>query len=372
MADKYLLECPSCGAETDAPGSAYGQSVECHACGDDVPVTDATIIRKQEADPDRRGLRIEQPGDSGRPGVSSAVEQAFGGDDDDEDVAHPTFANPEPPRHSPMREHDPIAAGPEKCVRCGRPFRGDWDEFETAEGTICYVCSNLAVEGIPERVRKDQEAAQPAVARTPASDRLIEKEAPPRPPEQTFLGYDTSSPEFRRWLIGAAIATIAIAWLIMITGWGAPETPRGPSASAPSAEDIPVELGIAWSIVFRLARYAVLGLTIYLVLWWRNGLPHETVVRNVMDIGLVVIICAVVGLVFAFFGSLVDYGGDVGWIPAAIVYALGWMVQGAIVIKMFDWRFLDLLWAAVFFAIANFLVYSVLKFVFGAIARLAT
>ena len=57
---------------------------------------------------------------------------------------------PEPPTEpTESITPTPLAESPRKepaCARCGRSFRGEWDEIDTDSGVFCHVCANLAFE----------------------------------------------------------------------------------------------------------------------------------------------------------------------------------------------------------------------------------
>jgi hypothetical protein len=99
--------------------------------------------------------------------------------------------------------HD--APSGEKCSQCGREIRGSWDRFEVEKGVICYVCSNQAVQGVPERLKvqktERRELSERDLVTGPIQELPIEDEPWYKDPE---------SPEFKRVVWFLALFTLLL------------------------------------------------------------------------------------------------------------------------------------------------------------------
>jgi hypothetical protein len=93
----------------------------------------------------------------------------------------------------------------ERCIECGREIRGAWDRFETTKGVLCYVCSNQAVKGIPERPKVEKTERRELTERD-----LVTGPVQELPIEDEPWYKDPESPEFKRVVWFLALFTLLL------------------------------------------------------------------------------------------------------------------------------------------------------------------
>lgn len=202
---------------------------------------------------------------------------------------------PPPTRSAPLPATRPGIA----CVRCNRPFKGDWDRVEGEEGVICYNCSNLASEGTPERLKEQEATATPFPVRP--EKRAIQTEKP----GPTLLGIDTQSRYFQGALWLAAIATIGLSIYLVKSGAGAPP-PSSSDASTAASEVVVPEVVVPEGFEFIFLIWPVVEaylagfVALYLVLRITGQLPHGKVGRDVLFLGLLIAGATAVQTMFWF------------------------------------------------------------------------
>lgn len=237
---------------------AIGGSVPCHACGRMVKVAPETVRPAHSPD-------------------TSATQQA------------PSA------QHRPASPPPQQPSGPERCARCGRPFRGDWDRFRTSIGIICNICRNLVQPADP---------GNPASGYVAAVDTIkLEPEAPP--PDQFEIPEDEEHPWYERYrpsdermrqvalFSGLAIIVITI-FLVLTEGFeGPPPEPVQDKAVAETAAVGKVAPIVAFIVGLGSRVFsAVCGL--YLFLLFGKRLPNDTFIKNV--IALTPVALALAGL----------------------------------------------------------------------------
>ena len=218
----------------------------------------------------------------------------------------------------------------EKCPQCGREIRGDWDRFKTADGIICYICSNQATHGMPQRMQTEKGQRD-----LTGEDYLIEKKPPPEPePAPWYL--DTQSEGFRRTLWGLAIGTLLFGVYIYLFDESQPPPGQVQTMGEVVADIAQMPLwarGVlqAWSILTVFLSGLIAA---YLVLKQFEYLPHDAFLRDMLYIGSIVF-----ALTFMHF-LLVAMGGFVGQLPMfgaimSILLPLARVLIAALALNMF-------------------------------------
>lgn len=218
----------------------------------------------------------------------------------------------EPPDpHFEWRAVDSPAAaagdGTSSCVRCGRPFRGDWDKYFSPVGRICHICANLAKDNAaaeagaapPEPVVNAREELAAAAALRPAPPPLSDPELPFSERYAGELRIAAS--------VGAALVIGAALYYALFDTSPPAGPPPDPDTYAERAENLskplPLALAIALGWVFGLAKSAV---PLYIVLALANKLPHDHFIPNAVYIGVLGSILGLFGMVPMCIGSLTE------------------------------------------------------------------
>lgn len=358
MTKGFRLQC-GCGAIKESEDYTRGLLVTCDACGASIEVTEKNFAgeslpaAKAPADCTARPV-------TPRVKAAAAAHAAFADDEDEEAQAErPASSRPAQPIRKPA---GPEAAAPAGCLRCGNDFRGDWDQVETSQGLVCYVCSTQATVGPPERI------ARPATVAESFPPPVEEAEDAP----EKFLGFDTASPGFRAALIGAALMTVVTAYFVAVTGWGASEPGMSPVDAVLDPDiDVPGWLMLVYKTAYFSMGYLILGLTIYLTFWRRDALPGAGLLEDVLLIGAPVAGAAGIGLITAFVAASLGEGSLMADIYQRVVYALGSVAQIAMLLLIFDWEPFDLIWGVLFYVVSGTLVGGVFALALGLLTNLA-
>ena len=227
------------------------------------------------------------------------------------------------------------AANPNLCLKCEKPFRGDWDKVSTPEGIVCHHCSIRAVEGVP--VRPSAAPPQPIEIPKPVVEIEVKKRLIP------FPEIDTESPLFKRIILIAGLSVVLMT--AMLLKFGDYDISR--AARIEVADETAIELP-TYARAVVLVWYALMGLLtpffgIYFMLLNSNRLPHEAFARNSVHIGTVVIVQLVLSLVtYSLFSAAMGIlAARVSW--SILIGAPGSLIQILILMRMLDLGFLDLL-----------------------------
>lgn len=326
------------------PASESGAVVRCVYCGCGVRLTEENTgpLTRDETDVD---LVVDDKEDL------SEVDLFL---DDEEDLAvHDSqaeaagIARPESPGRdvfSPETASAPETV--ERCARCGRPFRGEWDRFQGNEGAVCNICANLAAEQDPAVPRPSIPTPQPHKAfRNPGWSAL---EAEPS---------KELSPEDKRrrnaQMIGlAAIALITITvYVLWPAGEGAPGRGVEPEAAEAAARELSRGVDYLLRGIRLVLGIATKALALYLALMAVNKLPNETFLKN-----LAAVLVVAVPLYL------------IGFIPLAG----GFIIMLIIVHVVFDPGLGGLVYFVVFNVLASMLTGAVGKLIYGALGLALT
>lgn len=143
MPDILRVTC-SCGCDNRVPADRRGQFEACVACGNRILVpADAPILTADS------GLTS-----SAAPIAPTYTKTHTSSPFEDDAAEAPDFS-------ARFRAHTAAlydASIGERCSRCGRELRGEWDRLESASGVLCYICANQGAEGVPERLKPLMEA----------------------------------------------------------------------------------------------------------------------------------------------------------------------------------------------------------------------
>ena len=400
MPQQYAVLC-ACGYTTLVYGSAVGTSVECGNCGaelevdelsatSDGPVGDPAplqddVVQDQPESP----LKDEAEHPVSSPPARSPFEE------EDEEAEEGPSSGPFTLEPSPEAGDESFAKRMEaerpkegnrhvildtessldrktgeKCGDCGREIRGDWDRFETPEGVICYVCSNQATHGMPQRTQSKKGARELA-----GDDYLLEAKTAPPAPEAAPWYFDPQSDTFKRVLLALAFSTIGIALFVSFFGVGTPSEEQL-SAARETRETAPEIVLPLWAnvVIWAWRGFAAdLGIfiTLFLVLDRANYLPRDSFKDNLIYIGMVVLSIAalqvVTGLSYVFLMPIFVVGGFL----YVFVWAFSVLAQVIIVNRALDMRIRDWAWAMiVYFPLTQILLQSIGLFMYAGIYKL--
>ena len=429
MPEPYAVLC-TCGYTTLVPGSAFGTSVECANCGAELEVDESSAAPDRSADDP---APVEGEYDRGLPESPLIVHSPFEAapkegpaspceDETERSEIRPHEADrtsPSPPARSPFEEEDeeteegpssgPFTLEPapesgdesfakrieaerpkegnrhviietessldkrtgEKCAECGREIRGDWDRFETAEDVICYVCSNQATHGLPERLK-----TAPDRRELSEQDLIIHQEQPVQKPEPPWY-LNPHSETFRRVLLALALGTVLLAVFVSLFDTGTPseEVLRAAREARETAPEIVLPL---WAnlVIWSWRAFGVyLGflLTLYFMLDRADRLPRDTFKTNILFIcGVLSIVAGIqilTSVAYLFLMPVFVVGGFL----YVLVWVLSVFVQIMVVNGSLDMRLRDWAWAIIFyFPLSQIILQSIGLFIYAGIYKLVT
>ncbi len=272
MSDLVLF-CGQCGNRMRVPEYAMGTKGRCSKCHSVLDVTSENT-QPFASSPVRQAAPVAVAPQSLNPAVEGFI------------------SNDSPPR---------VAGG--ACARCGKPFRGEWDRYETDIGVICHICSRLSSpEGytvVQGEVITSQPLPPQAFHHLPPLNES-EDDSPKIP------AFAKGHPELFR----AALWTAAI--LVMLLGvyvalFSEPENMAeyshgGEMANAPE-QDLPASVYIIVLGICFAMRLLPVFLSLYLVLHMAKMLPSDDMAMNLASVLVSTIIINVL-LMIPIFGFL--------------------------------------------------------------------
>ncbi len=277
---------------------------------------------------------------------------------------------------APMRPEERTAspqpaANSNQCARCGRAFRGHWDQHDSAEGRICNICAKqYCVPGLEE--------AKPAPA---LPDNAWMNPAPLPPEEYARLAalapsrwdrFKDQMADFRgsKWfspvLLGVGVAAMmAFVLLLPVEEYAA----RFFSAAPPEKGEFPKALAVVILVLQQILSLAKYITILYLGLAWANKLPNDTFGKNLLAIGLVAVLLYALAyvplLVPLFLGT--DYLGA----GAASLSTFTLMIFRCwLVFSLYDLEFFDLFRFMLISIFLSPLFMAIQQLVYGILAGL--
>ena len=229
----------ACGHRLRVPETAFGMTLPCPACGAGLYVSLSTLARPS------------------------------GG-------AAPESPSPRPP--SPA-EAPPVLE--ERCARCNRSFRGDWDRCPTDDGVVCHICAKQAPPGTRSDAAPEPVPTKPA---GPAVRRMMMPEYTQVTPYIIDEPKRTRKRDPRKIKRDAIILGVAFLVTMAIIAFLPVEELASRGEWKPSGEVSRV-WGVVVFAIRLLAMFAGAYIAYYIVLDKANKLPNETFVGNLLAIG---------------------------------------------------------------------------------------
>ncbi|MDX9974049.1 MAG: hypothetical protein RBU21_13780 [FCB group bacterium] len=349
MAD-YLVRC-TCGAETPVSEWAIGAPLRCKTCNRPLEITDKNA-RLAPDDQPRRPRESDMPiSPEGR--MHTRREQT-------KPSPSPRSVAPAPPpvAKTPfvpsMPEAPPPPPAATNCARCGRVFRGDWDRYRRAEGTLCHVCANLATAKPEEEPEPEPVTPSPPYGGIEYKG-VLDHPVLPREDDDTPADLAARQARIRQWVLVAAVVTLVLIAIVIATD-DTPIPEPDMSQTGEPVPDLPPWATVAVVLTMFVFRSLGLGLALYLILHWKDRLPSDFLPANIVTLGIWAL-----GLELLQLGmSVVPLGGFL-WIGVCM-YIL-W--------DQFDLGFTDFLMLAVFLVLLQPLVMVLRAFALAAIGAVA-
>lgn len=238
------------------------------------------------------------------------------------------------------------------CARCGRAFRGEWDQYQSANGIVCHICANRA-EG-PGDVQDEIGEVKPVMATYSRTG--LDMPEPKLAPNPEFVEARRREELFKRAVLFAALAMIILA--IVVTMFSdlesapVPEPDDTAVATTELADDAPPELPgwVPWavrSVQFVVSFFGKV-LVLFLMLSWAKKLPNDTFGANLIAISVVGFGLAVLDVLIMLLAGLPIIG---------IVWGLlGPILMLYIIYSLYDLTFAELL----LFFVASIVVWGIL------------
>ena len=248
----------------------------------------------------------------------------------------------------------PAQASPQQkepvCARCGRIFRGEWDQVETDTGLYCHVCANLAFE---TAVKKE--------ANFSVQDTVVTRSLKPMSWNVFDQKQIRDEREYRedghkKWEM-IALSVLAVITLSAIYFW--PEHTEESTPKTITTEFSPIMNVFLYILIF-IIDCATVGTTIYLTLHqtsrlepggWRTNLPSV--------------------LLGAFLVSLVWLGAAVIPIPLA-PQIIALLITVVILDNFYGFWGMDFVYYMVIGVFVKMLFWGIRALLFGAINALAS
>lgn len=189
-----------------------------------------------------------------------------------------TLKNSHPVAPAPDALKPVIAAAvTENCTRCGRKFRGPWDQHVREDGTLCDICA-----------RQVGHAPQRSVTANVTTDDLRHVHEAIMP-DMLLREPDAVRRYYLRVGAMTLAAAVVVAALLGYLLFYAPD-------SVDAYKQGQVE-GLVLLLTERFLSRLIIGFfSLYLVLWYFNTLPNDTTVSNVLAVGTVSVLLAVIGM----------------------------------------------------------------------------
>jgi len=243
----------------------------------------------------------------------------------------------------------------DRCARCGRPFRGDWDKHESPLGTLCNVCANLARSDSPGTPLTEGEV-RPVVSPEFEAEPEPEPKAEPEPKREKVPRMFADHPrEFRIGVAVAAGLVVLAAMYYSFTDSGVPVQPpsEGQTAgqAAPPAHVLPAVIVIGVGLIVQIFKVA---LPIYLVLFYANRLPYDRHWQNAVTMAPIFLVLALL--------TYVPYIG--GLLSLILIVMLLW--------ERYDLEFYYLVLWAILALLSALLLWALKMIILGALAQVFT
>ncbi len=265
-----------CGGRMRAPESALGMQGVCVRCGNTIVVGEQNsfpLLDTPHPLPPLANIRA-------RPQAAPAHQDARYAPDSGV---------------SPSAHADP-ATKSYACARCGRTFRGAWDRNRSAEGEICHICAR----------RLDAAPPVPEPAQTPPpplrdfANPQTRHVVPPQAVQRGFAGrmLEPLRPAWEDWRIGgAALVGVAVVLILLADRFPVAEYIAEFFAAPVDLDSAVIAPWVHWlAFTLVLLRPVVQHfIMLYMLLAWCDALPNDTFVKNLIALGAVAVVLALIG-----------------------------------------------------------------------------
>lgn len=246
-----------------------------------------------------------------------------------------TLKNSHPVAPSPdvlkPRAENPHA---EQCGRCGRKFRGEWDQNPSGDGVLCDICVRQVgqaptANNVPTRNSETVAPLTQAESLTAAdwaeTYHAISPNMQLREPDENRRYY------FKVACMTLAASVFAAATITYLVQFSPDSVDAYRDAQMPGL--------IASLIETFFSTFIIKFFSLYVVLWYFERLPNDDTLANVLAVGSVCVLLAVVGLVsvngflglagFVVYLGLMKYLYDFGWVELVAVGVASSVLQFA-------------------------------------------
>jgi hypothetical protein len=229
------------------------------------------------------------------------------------------------------------------CARCSRAFRGEWDQYESAQGMVCHICANRA-EG-PGEVQDEIGEVKPVMAAY--SREGLDMPDPEGPVNPEFVQARNREEVLQKAVLFAALAMIALAIFVTLFADLDVEPILDPNEVATStqgsSENEPAKLSgwVPWAI-YSIQFFVNFGgkvLVLFLMLSWANKLPNDTFGANLIALGVVGFGLAVLDVIIMLIAMLLAVVPIMGFVWGL----LGLFLTLYIIYSLYNLTFAELL-----------------------------
>lgn len=287
-----------CGQRNNLDSYGYGEPRQCIACGSELPRPPVAVSEfgapKEESfepifsDPPERHTGASAP--------TTGFETPTGDEEAPPPAEVPARTWEGGVRETISDQQDTYG----RCVRCNRPFRGDWDKNPKWDGAVCHICATRADPAYkPPDLQSKRELYRPAppkkIAPAKPADDSEAREANAKKKREVIL------------LISVAAITLVMVNVFPVETWMAMFF----AADLSQAEG----LGTGWQWVIYISNFAIGALghmaALYVALSLSNLLHPGGFEQNggpliYLGIAFEILntILAVMSVLFRFFGIL--------------------------------------------------------------------
>lgn len=271
-----------CGVRMRAPESALGMQGVCVRCGNTIVVGEQNSLPLLDTPHPLPPLKNIMA----RPQAAPAYQDVRY--TPDSGISPSAHAGPTPKSHA--------------CARCGRTFRGAWDRNRSAEGEVCHICAQRLDVAPP--VPEPAQAAPP-----PLYDLANPQTRHTLSPQAAQIGFfrrilDPLRAAWEDWRIGGAVlAGVAVVLILLADRFRVAEYIAeffAAPADLDSAAIAPWVHGLAFTLVV-LRPVVQHFIMLYMLLAWCDVLPNDTFVKNLVALGAVAVVLALIGWCVAMF-----------------------------------------------------------------------
>jgi hypothetical protein len=208
------------------------------------------------------------------------------------------------------------------CARCGKAFRGDWDQYESAKGLVCNICAKLATadRADPSEVMGEVKPIQ-SIQYEEEADILGRHEELDEPIREPTLAEKYPKEMQIGLAVGISLLLLTTLYYSLFDTTPVPTSDRSMDVEITK---LPYFITLSLDLLYYVALWV---LPLYLTLHMSNKFLFDSPWMNALDVGFVGVGCAFISLVPII-------GGIFGWF---IMLFVVWHRYDFGLLDLFNW-----------------------------------